>query len=69
MTARSLWSVLMVAWLSAGSAPLPAHDPALVKVPVTEQETEGDAQPLIDLLTADDADAGMTNDGSAKTTP
>jgi hypothetical protein len=63
MAGRSLWSILMVAWLSAGNASVPAHDAAAPGTAITEQEREGDGQPLLDIARADDT--GATSDPAA----
>ena len=48
MAGRSLWSVLMVAWLSAGNASIASYDSAVSDIAVSEQEHESDGAELID---------------------
>lgn len=64
MAGRSLWSILMVAWLSAGNASVPAHDTAVAGAAITEQERDSDTQPLLDPARADEA--GATSDPAAE---
>lgn len=56
MAGRSLWSVLMVAWLSAGNASIAPYDAAVSDIAVSEQEHESD--PVAVLEGADPANPG-----------
>jgi len=55
MTTHSLWSVLMVAWLSAANPPLPSRDVSIVNQPTTEPERDSDAQVALESVSPDDA--------------
>jgi len=65
MAGRSLWSVLMVAWLSAGNASMPPVDATMSNIPVTEQERAGDAPQLCESTAPDDAAASAASESAA----
>lgn len=56
MTGRSLWSVLMLAWLGAtNAAGPPPGDAALANRPVAGCERDGGGAALVEPACADDA--------------
>lgn len=67
MAGRSLWSVLMVAWLSASNAAaLPLPDSATGTVPAAEQERDGDIQ---GLYRPEGFDSGAVDEAAAPEAP
>lgn len=72
MAGRSLWSVLMLSWLSATNATVPRHDPGHdpgLAAAATEQETgqdqEGGALSSPDAIASEDAEAGAQSTDQA----
>lgn len=61
MAGRSLWSVLMVAWLSAANAAVSPPDVAATATPAAAPERDGDAS---GLLTKDGRDSVATDDAA-----
>ncbi len=55
MKGRSLWSALMLAWLSATNTPSLPDEPVLSDISVSEPETGGEAAVLADANAPDAA--------------
>ena len=60
MARASLWSVLMVAWLSAGSGSIASSDVAISDVVVSEPAHESEAAALVDRADAANSPGSVT---------
>jgi hypothetical protein len=64
MKARSLWSALMLAWLSATSTPTPPDEPIISSLSVADHERSGEAVLLADTEASDTAGTPAAEDSS-----
>lgn len=69
MKRGSLWSVLMVAWLSAAGAPHPQDGPALTNMAVSGPEEEIDSAALADIETSSAVLPPGAGEAADKTAP
>lgn len=72
MTGNSLWSALMVAWLSATNVPLSPDHAAFSDLSVSDRESDDDTGSVIDVRDYDDMitapESGLRSTDGIKTT-
>jgi hypothetical protein len=66
MKGRSLWSALMLAWLSATSTPSPPDEPIISPVSVADHETSGETAAVIDTDACDAVAGAQAADSSTE---
>ncbi len=64
MKARSLWSALMLAWLSATSTPTPPDEPVISPVSIADHETSGETAVVAETDAPDTAAGAPVADSS-----